>query len=285
MKKILNYFPLISALLLFIGYLNYVTYYNLFDIDITSFLTTGELLLSFLPLTSAILFILFLVLVILVVALIGPSKKSNEEPDNNRIEKNYFLFSFFALSDSIKSVKTIFKEKKWKTLGQKATLIFEFILAIIGLTVIFFFVTFFIIMVGLVIDHKPFPNWDFWIVFSLSVFWFFILFEIIKRREDNKTLRFVNEFYLGLFTIAFLYFTTISNKKDATDTLSGKPHFKTKLIFSDSSKNIESDSNLVFVGKTAEYYFFRNLKKKTNHIYSADGVINVEVSKVEYPDN
>ena len=55
MKKALEYTPLIYAGLVFIGYMNLHVYYSQFSIPIWSYLSLGELLLSFLPLTLALL--------------------------------------------------------------------------------------------------------------------------------------------------------------------------------------------------------------------------------------
>lgn len=61
MKKIFENIPLLSGTLIFIGFLNYWFYYDFFDIEINSYLTTGELLLSFLKLTIPILITFFVI--------------------------------------------------------------------------------------------------------------------------------------------------------------------------------------------------------------------------------
>jgi hypothetical protein len=58
LERIINSIPIITALLLFFGFLNYFTYYDRLDIDIISYLTTGELLLSFLNLLVPFLYVL-----------------------------------------------------------------------------------------------------------------------------------------------------------------------------------------------------------------------------------
>src|SRR5262245_27373424 len=57
MERILKYASLIYALLVFVGYINLHAYYTPFGIQIWNYLTTGELLLSFLPITLDIMFL------------------------------------------------------------------------------------------------------------------------------------------------------------------------------------------------------------------------------------
>lgn len=280
MKKIITNLPIVSALLLFVGYLNYTTYYRLFDIEITSYLTTGELLLSFLPLTSGILIALFFFIVLFISVIIAPPKE-NESKSIDR-DNNISLLSIFLITEFFKNLRVILNNKLWKNFRQILNLIFNVLFLLVGLSIILFFILFFIIMSGLVIDHKLFPDFEYSSIFWLSFLWFLLMLDVVKKRQRSHSLKYIDEMYLILVTIAFLYFTTISNKKSATDVLSGKPHFSAKLSFSDSAKNIVTDSNLVFIGKTANYFFFRNLEAKTNIIYNSDGVVKIDIQKNRY---
>lgn len=277
MKKIITNIPIISALLLFVGYLNYTTYYRFFDIEITSFLTTGELLLSFLPLTSGILVVLFFFLIIFLSAIIAPKIENKNKSSNE--DNNISLLSIFLIIEHFNILKVILSNKLWKNFRQVLILIFNMIFLLIGVGIILFFIIFFVIMAGLVIDHELFPDFSFNNIFLLSLLWFLLVFDIIIKRERTHSLKYTNEMLLALATIAFLYFTTIDNKNSATEVLSGRPHFSARLFFSDSVKNIRTDSNLVFIGKTANYFFFRNLQTRTNIIYNSEGVTKIDIRK------
>ena len=54
MDKLIRYLPAISGSLIFLGYLNLHAYYRNFDIQIGSYLSTSELIFSFLPVTIPI---------------------------------------------------------------------------------------------------------------------------------------------------------------------------------------------------------------------------------------
>lgn len=80
-KNISKNIPFLSVLLVFIGYYNYYSYYSIFDIEIHNYLTTGELLLSFLPLSINILITILIVFII--VALKESPENEVESSENN----------------------------------------------------------------------------------------------------------------------------------------------------------------------------------------------------------
>jgi hypothetical protein len=62
-KKLLEYIPIITGILIFLGYLNLSSYYDYFGIVIYPYITTGEIITSFLPIvkvTALTLVILYL---------------------------------------------------------------------------------------------------------------------------------------------------------------------------------------------------------------------------------
>ncbi|RLD53884.1 MAG: hypothetical protein DRJ01_18770, partial [Bacteroidetes bacterium] len=112
MERITKNTPIIYGMLIFLGYFHYWSYFNHFDIDISSFLTTGELLLSFLRLTIPIITILsFLVFhIVFGYTSIMIKKKPNhssvkEEEDDDYDETNLFLLEKVRLF--IKSAKKV----------------------------------------------------------------------------------------------------------------------------------------------------------------------------------
>jgi len=94
MKNIIKYFPLLSVLLIFLGYCHLHFFYcSQFDIDIYQFITTGEIVLSFLPI-AFVLFIIGIILGIVLVIGVTEEDKKVEKPKKAR----YLPFTSYQIS-------------------------------------------------------------------------------------------------------------------------------------------------------------------------------------------
>lgn len=274
MNAILKYLPVISAFLIFIGYINYTGYYRFFDIEIVSYLTTGELLLSFLPLTKGIIVLFIFISIIVISELVSLNTAKNDSKDKLEHSRGASL-SIFMFASNYKALRENLKEKRWKTLWDLLRIAFEIVGCVVGIASILFFILFFLVGVGLIIDSKPYPYDNFGLIVTLSLFWFMLLFDVIHRAETRDRLKNSSMLYGIFFIVCFLYFITIWNKNEALRVLKGDPEKQVSFIY--DSKTVKTDSNLVYVGKTAEYLFIRDRTTKVNRIFKVSEISNLEI--------
>lgn len=113
-KEYLNYIPVYTAIFLFLGYFNQSSYYKFFNIDIWSYLTTGELLLSFLQIT-----ILCVLLVVASIIIFNPAFRKRKTTINRIgfiliplmviINFLFFLFNYrFSGINTLNSITLFF---------------------------------------------------------------------------------------------------------------------------------------------------------------------------------
>lgn len=67
---------------------------------------------------------------------------------------------------------------------------------------------------------------------------------------------------------------------NATDVLNSKPKYNVRFEFQGTV--VQTDSNFVYVGRTTNHIFLRNLQSKTNSIYQADKIQHIELVKTNY---
>src|SRR5690606_26784385 len=110
MKRFLDYLPILYSLLIFIGYYNYWSYYNFFHIDISSYLSFGELLLSFLQ-VSNVLLIIFGILVLFILTVIFQIRFEKQENTEEINPTDIFedISTFFKNVLRLTREKTTFK--------------------------------------------------------------------------------------------------------------------------------------------------------------------------------
>lgn len=273
MKKLIEYLPIISAMLLFLGFINYTSFYRFFDIEIIHYLTSGELILSFLPLTVPILFLVIVVSLMVIIQIIPlPGDSKRNESNNNSVS----IWTIFLASQSANSIKYYWTNKK--TFGNIAILTLTILIFIIGIGIIAFFVLAPFVMLPLAISSQLFPDWDIGLVGILSVLWFLLLFDIIKVSEIRGKIQYAGWINLFFLVIVFIYFIFLSNKIEATDILNSKPSYSLKFEF--DGKLVQTDSNFVYIGRTSEYIFLRNILEKTNSIYLSSEIKHFEILKL-----
>jgi hypothetical protein len=262
----------IYALLIFLGFYNYYSFYNFFDINIASFLTSGELLLSFLPLTIPIIGILIILTLFYIRTIVALSiVKSNESlaSEKKRIP------DLFIFGDSIKNLKVFFKDKTMK-FSKYWLMIF---LNIFGLILGFFFILFFIGYIFyflLCLEGKyVVPLIPSLLIFG--IFWFILFDELIDKVINNREVKDISRYFLLIVFVIVLI--RISNENKAKELINGDN--RANITFEYNNEIIKSDSNIVFVGKVERYLFLRNLKESQNIIYPADklGMIKITNSK------
>ena len=281
MKKIVEAIPVISTLLLFVGYVNYITYYNYFNIDIITYLSTGELLLSFLPLTWPILFVVLLIVIIFIVEIvIFPGEKA-KNTDGNERPKKLSVLTIYLSSEMLKIIKNDLRSKEPKTIQWFIGICFAFIFFVVGVAIIIYFIFFPLLMLPIAIESKPFPEWNHGDFIMCCILWFLLLFDIIMVAEERKKIggtKWINLFFVAC---AFICILTIGNKMKATDVLNRRSTTGVKFTFNDSL--IITDSNLTYIGRTSNFLFLRNLNNKRNFIFLAADIKSLETWKIDLP--
>lgn len=273
MQKILKYLPLFSALLILIGYLNYFSFYKSFDIEISSYLTTGELLLSFLPLTVPILIILlffFFMLTGVLVTLSFKKDKQIDDSDDDSVSLTLFFHTIKRLLDDLKNKKL----SKFYKIG-------FFPVYIIALIIGLFFIAFFSFYLFTIVEYTISGNSEFkipaLILILSSLLWIPLIFDLINRIYNNPNKDTLQNLKFGFVLFIFITLVVITNKESAFKIKHGQPKYNVTLELPDST--IKTDSNFVFIGKTKDYLFLRNLKEDRNVIFSSTNIKRLEIKK------
>lgn len=271
MKNFFSNSAFLSALLIFVGYLNVYIYYNEFGINISTYLTTGELLLSFLPLTIPLLILASFFFIPTLDVLTTESGKSRKYESRVK-EKELFRMA-------VKNLTGVWKILRQKRVRRPILLFFFTILEIVRLaygTFYYIFLVIFLLPFSISVfasDYRfPAPI-AVWIFFTLL--WYVFLDDQIKKKD--RDIKAVNDISVIVVGVLFLGLVSIYNKDKAFLVLSGRQDFK--VSFQYDTMKVETDSNLVYIGKTNEYLFLRDRSARKNKIYPID-----KVSLLEYTD-
>lgn len=280
MEKILKSIPAVSGLLIFLGFLNYTFYYDFFGIDISSYLTTGELLLSFLQLTIPILFLtaFFLLMLIIIITgeLISPRKKRDDKEDNEEEHsKNKIVF----INEHIKEFLNEIRSSNFKKISEYFHLLIGFISVILTLCSHVFMIGFPIFVYNQIAYPEPILL-NKTLTLVLGIIWIVFLFANLDTLEERRDVDYkrVKIIFATVFFIATIY---IANKDNAMEILQGESNISVKLYFDNDT--IRTDSNFAYIGKTERFIFFRNLQYSANEIYNANNILKIEFKKQQVP--
>lgn len=260
----------IYALLIFLGFYNYHCFYNNFDINIATFLTSGELLLSFLPLTIPIVVmgaVLTIFYIRTIVEISIESKKSNNSNYTKRIP------DLFVIGSAYRNLKSELNEINWKSFKN----IFSIFLSILGIIIGFGFILFFIgyIFYFLLCIENKYVNPNINQLIFYGLFWFILFDDLLEMvyNGNSKAINISRFFLLIIFSVGLI---NISNSVHSKNILNGNG--KVQIEFEYNNLIVNSDSNFVYVGKTEKYLFMRDLKKKQNCIYPTDKIGMIEIN-------
>ncbi|HZJ36992.1 MAG TPA: hypothetical protein VFD29_10245 [Gillisia sp.] len=266
---------LIYALLIFIGFLNTYSYYSEFGIEIVSFLTTGELLLSFLPLTLPIL-ILVAFAVLFYIILLTQSAYNISFPVNNYVgdEPNDFIFNLKnAPKQLIAGIREI-SPKSAKFYLNILIFMFQFIVSLAVLLFLFFYVIIFIT------EFLPRANQPSNLAGQLwlgGIFWIWLFDSFLVRSYKERDNLWLARIFLFLsLSISCMW---SNSKKKAIEIISGNP--QQIVEFQYEGNQIVSGPKVLFIGATEKYIFFRNIEKNKNLIYPISEIKNLSMVPVE----
>lgn len=308
-ENITKLIPVIYPIIVFLSYYNYFIYYRFFDLEIFHYLNIYELLFSFISMVIPLFITLFLGLCYLIFILIIPREISkalttnDNKPDNSfhspaqkrlskirsKKEANIsFIFnkSFentlrhgILLSHKIKQKKY---SKAFFHFLDLVTFLIGFLIkvALWGFFIIFSSVIFILLFSPLDNELKyfyPFFTSTKSMIFCLIIWASFIYAVIYKyRKSHNKnSVGFLN--FIPLILI-ILFSLTFYQKTNVEKTLN---HKTSDIKFNYKGKNIKSHLNTVFIGKTSDFIFLRNLEKETNFIYPIKDVTHIEIKKLK----
>lgn len=251
-----------------------MSFFRCFDIDISSYLATSELILSFLPLTFPILVaIAFLGSHFIgAIVILSIKKRKNDIEDNGSLD----MFSFIKI---ILRIKNNFKDKKyykWNVLW----LGLDILNLIIATVLIVFFYLFLLFLVKMVFTKLDKMNEFSGLMIILAFFWSFLFLEVVDRAKRYNNI--ISTYYIKIFTLCALSLglVVIYNKENANKILNGKPQLEIELI-TVNNDTIISNPNLVYIGKTSNYLFLRNLEDKENIIHRMENIYELTMKKID----
>ncbi|MFD2567824.1 hypothetical protein [Pseudotenacibaculum haliotis] len=251
--RILKNLSLLYAFLLILGYIYLHTYYESFNIEIYSYLTTNEILLIFLNLIYPVLSILALFLITIIVCLI-----------------TYWIIETF-----IKIIFKLLRALKKTPLEQIKQQNKSNIQINLSLIISLFISSGFIF-------YALFKLTRFWGIGSIiiPVIYFLIHSKVSKIKiSNNSFISFkTSKFRFDIFSLAFFFIVMSWYYGYAKAELIQKNSYF--LSFSNISfiydhKRIIPNDSLIYLGSTNKYFFYRDKKNSISKIYPIDKVENI----------
>ncbi|MGJ3236139.1 hypothetical protein [Marivirga sp.] len=262
-----NNIPLISGGLIFLGYLNYHFYYSQFDININTYLTTSELIFSFLPLTVPFILTLSASIVIFIGLQLSIVHQEKDSQSNKEEEPFNELLSVKSSWHKLK-----FQFNKKKDIFDYIFLPINTIVFLISIAIQLFLIVFIMLVAGsFSVDHQYI---GFGGLLILGILWLILIFAritIYKKEQTRSKIKFMSILFLLNLIILFLW---LNNKEKANKILNNKKILDITILM--DKDTIKSDSNLLYIGKTSEYIFFRDVSDSSNKIYKLDELLELK---------
>jgi hypothetical protein len=236
-KKLLEYLPIFTICLLFFGYCNLFYYYKVFNIEIYSFITTTDILLSFLPIIVLITSMFYATILI---QLYETIKKTSSNIDitetNDKPTKKQKIISWIR--------KNIY----W------IVCIYYLPWLILSLILQFGF------------HYKPYELTDI-NMFIDFIFLTIIYIGIALHERRSKILE--NPTIIAVFLVIFISVKIGSYRSsEALKIKDGKGNYKKDHVsFQYQQKSIITNDTLVYVGETSSYLFLYNRNDSTTKVY------------------
>ena len=270
MKDFPKTISMLSAFLLALGFVNNYGFYSHFDIEIFTYLNSSEIILSFLPMVIPLL-ISFLIIIYL--SLIEDYKLDNEKKYNSFIANKDLTF-WGPFRDLIKLARN-----KFKTNDKSGNIIYYFIVQIFFrlLYVIVFWVLTYSYFKAF-IEKEELPYNSPIIFFTISIIWLTITTYKASKYFIRKYKKISNAMSITLFLLGFLGIIYLYNSFKAFKILGDNPIYSVELTTKDHC--LKTDKGFVYIGKTKEYYFFRNLKIHENIIYNDRNIEKIKIMKI-----
>ncbi len=262
MKELTQKIPLITAFLITAGFVNSYSFYSHFGIEIFTFQTSGELILSFLP----VIVPLFIAIIFLLIFSFQKLDQFEKEKKENPFISDKDLTFWGPFRDLKKLIKNKFKsdDKIGETLYHYIVQILSrLIMLAIFLGPTYFYIHAFINKLGYPYNQPT-------SFLTISLIWIIIISIRVSNFFNKYNLelsRFMTPF---IIFVGFLITLYLFNSFKAFRILENKPFYSIELIV--NGTKIRSDDNLIYIGKTKDYYFMRDLKNEKNMIINNTNV-------------
>ncbi|MEZ5015924.1 MAG: hypothetical protein R2800_02655 [Flavipsychrobacter sp.] len=263
--------PILSVILVFLGYWNLDSYYDHFDIDIYNYVTATELLLSFLPIIKYIIISVSLISVFVVIlsSLIKSKKgKKSVKPTANILFTPLLLRRLYKIRKKRKSSLFTITINTYKCLLN----LFVIVVPV--------FLTFLICdvleneIISILFDK--WTKYFFVFLIATTITYYSLIFNDTIFSRINLDLRDYTILFLSLNVIlAVIIITSVINTLQSKRVYYNN-NLKTTSILIDN-KTITTDSNLVYIGQTQNYIFLRKLKEEVNVIYKMSDIDKLEI--------
>ncbi|RIV68716.1 hypothetical protein [Flagellimonas aequoris] len=249
-RTIKDYLPVIYIFLVCFGYFSENIYYQKFDIDILDYLSVQELIFIFIP-SGAALTIGLLIYFIMIMPQIMLG----------------FEFGPFKFINYVVKFREHLNSKNKKIL----LFIYELIETIVAIVVIlgpiagFFYLAF-------VNDFKTGIAKNSFVYYLLLIW--VPLFVVKSLIEISKNTNKINKSLLLVFSIIMIMELLDSYQKldKANNVLEGYGKYAVYVELKKEHDPIVTDENLIFIGQTKDYIFFRRLKDSVNCIYNKNDI-------------
>ncbi|MCG6154115.1 hypothetical protein [Leptospira bandrabouensis] len=268
MKKYITYF---YPVLFFLGYWNLHSYYSQFDLDISSYIDTFEIIFSFLKLINILTFSIFLITILSILIFFPISKipvfKNEKSMTLKEEEENRW--------NIVKSsLKKVFR-KRSNFFVRISNLLIAFIFTCITDKVFQFFLILFVFFK--IYNNYTKPTHEYLgLIFFIE---FIILIYFIKNFASNSETSNDNFLMFALLFISFIGFIYINNFAFASKIKAGIED--QKICFSYENELICSNSEKPFIGRTSNSLFLYDTKKNSTNIYFIKDTKNLEIYKKE----
>lgn len=284
LKGMLSYTPLVSALLIFLGFLNYDLYYRKLGIKIFSFLETSELIFSFVNLIYPLIIISIGFYIFLFI--MKGSEKARERTENQdkieneqrekKIEEWEYEMTLKGIKENILNFKKNIISKKFrKAFDISKSLMFVLFVKINILCMwvfgIYFGAVFYFQLGKLnVLDLHPNKFLVSEALVQISLIWLIIFFIYILNSKKIDVEVFVVIMFLMLISNLNIYQNSLA-VKTYNDLNEENVHFEY------DGNIIETSGSKSLMGITKNYLFLRETSNDENFIYKISDIKNLKI--------
>jgi hypothetical protein len=263
--------PLIYALLVFVGFLNLHAYYRQFSIDIWTYLSTAELLLSFLPLSLGIMAWITLVVTVVVVntlftQAIVPHKHHKHEPKPNRKPHSHVPYT---QARAWRRFRINFRRKKFMAAFGWLLQMGLFIVFIVYLFVGFF-------VMGVILNGTQLQWLPLGTLVPLILFWLLSFFGFMFNVMDEHEVKPIAIAAGILLGTATTYQVSVNRAIDVLDN-----SMNTTATITTSNQTIVTDSMLVYVGKLQNAVFLYDKRSGVGSAIPMSVVERIDLKTVQ----
>ncbi|MEQ9287172.1 MAG: hypothetical protein RIG77_09705 [Cyclobacteriaceae bacterium] len=267
--------PLYSAAFIFLGYLNYHFYFSEFDIEIHKYLSTTELIFSFLPLTIPFLLVVVFFAVFSLGSAIIILRPEKIGGDGTNHDINDDLFQHLT-STPVAWNHLISLKPRWTSPSFWLSAVFSTTLLLTSITVNILLVAYVYSFIDGFISETP--KFSAGTNTLFGIVWVIVVFMKIESQKNQSYKSSYNFFFNIIIITLFIGLLRMNKKENAETILEGKPEYSAKLTLADTTITT-TDSTLLFVGQTSNFIFLRHIPAEKNIIIKAADIKFLELTK------